>query len=58
MKENLDTLIFKVKLSCNEWTYSTLLEKGAGTPEWRRGLRHSIAVLAVPLEILVRVEAR
>jgi hypothetical protein len=28
-----------------------------GPPEWRSGLRHCIEVLAVPLEILVQVQA-
>ena len=30
----------------------------ARPPEWRSGLRHCITVLAVPLEILVQVQAR
>ena len=34
------------KMFCNE-------KQSAGPPEWRSGLRHCIAVLAVPLEILV-----
>ena len=32
-------------------------ESSMGPPEWCGGLRHCIAVLAVPVEILVRVQA-
>ena len=42
---------------CSNVCFSVWSHTSIQPPEWSSGLRHCIAVLAVPLEILVRVQA-